>query len=194
MMNERIPLDENDENAFLEVFVAEKIEGFTRKAMLVIPGGGYQIIHNREAEPIAMAFIPYGFNSFILHYSICEKCKFPNQLVQASRAMKHIKDNAERYNIDPENVFAVGSSAGGHLAGCLGVWWDHKAVYEQIQMEYGYNKPKGIMLMYPVISSCDEFGHPACFRTLLVKKILVLRECKKQALKNILGKMQAQHI
>ena len=31
----------------------------------------------------------------------------------------HIKENAEKYNIDPERVFAVGFSAGGHLCGTL---------------------------------------------------------------------------
>jgi len=111
-----------------------------------------QVCAEREGEPIAMAFMPYGFNAFVLHYSVGNK-PFPVQLIQASRAIKHIRDNAEKYNIDPDKVFTVGFSAGGHLAACLGTMWDRKDIYDEINMPFGYNKPNGMMLIYPVISA-----------------------------------------
>ena len=59
MIYKKIMLDETDENAYLTAYVADKIEGFTRKAILVIPGGGYCYVCNaREGEPIAQAFMP----------------------------------------------------------------------------------------------------------------------------------------
>ena len=157
MIYKKISLDDRDKNAYLEVYVADKIQNFVRKAILVIPGGGYSsVCSDREGEPIAMAFIPYGYNAFVLHYSVGENVTFPKQLIQASKAIKHIKDNAEEYNINPEHVFAVGFSAGGHLAGSLGILWDNPEVYKELDMEYGYNKPTGIMLIYPVVSSANE--------------------------------------
>ena len=108
MIFKRIQLDEKYNNVFLDVYVADKTENFTRNAILVIPGGGYRnICSNREGEPIAMAFMPYGYNAFVLSYSVSRQKTFPGQLIEASLAMKHIKDHAEEYNIDPERVFVV---------------------------------------------------------------------------------------
>lgn len=159
MLYTKIQLDENDENVFLECYVADKIGDYVRSAMLVIPGGGYgSICSDREGEPIAHAFMPYGFNAFVLHYSVGKNAKFPRPLIEASKAIKHIKDNAEKYNIDPEHLFAVGFSAGGHLTASLGTLWHMKEIYDAVPMEFGYNKPAGVIPVYPVIS-CYEFGH-----------------------------------
>lgn len=153
MIYEKISIDDNDKNAFLEVYAADKVGDFVRNAILVIPGGGYgTVCSDREGEPIAQAFMPYGYNAFVLHYSVGDK-PFPIQLIQASKAMKYIKDNAEKYNINPEKVFVVGFSAGGHLAATLGTMWDRKEIYEELDMPYGYNAPAGMMLIYPVISA-----------------------------------------
>lgn len=157
MIYRKIALDAEDPEVYLEVFVAGKINGFTRKALLVIPGGGYgNVCAEREGEPIGAAFMAHGYNAFVLHYSVAQKKLFPAQLIQASMAIKHIKDNAEEYNIDPEQVFAVGFSAGGHLAASLGVMWNLPAVYDAVDMPCGYNKPKGVMLIYPVITGMEE--------------------------------------
>ncbi len=165
MIYKRIMLDETDENAYLTAYVADKISGFTRKAILVIPGGGYgKVCSDREGEPIAQAFIPYGYNSFVLSYSTAQTSKnvFPSQLIQASKAIAHIKDNAEEYGIDPDKVFVVGFSAGGHLAASLGSLWDLPEIYNVFDMPQGYNKPAGTMLIYPVINS-----HNGSFKNLL---------------------------
>lgn len=157
MIHKKIQLDDN---VFLEVFAANPIGDYVRNAILVIPGGGYGGLSlTIEGEPIAQAFMPHGYNAFVLHYSVRGKKTYPGQLIEASLAMKHIKDNAKEYNIDPDRVFVTGFSAGGHLAASLGTMWHKKEIYNQIDMPYGYNKPKGMMLVYPVISSDPEFGH-----------------------------------
>lgn len=156
-----------DESSYLEAYIADKTEQFTRKAILVIPGGGYAgVCSEREGEPIALAFMPYGYNAFVLHYSVGRTKKFPAQLIEASLAMKHIKDNAEEYGIDKDEVYAVGFSAGGHLCATLGVMWNKKEIYDVADMEYGYNKPKGVMLIYPVISGVSEHAHMGSLRNL----------------------------
>ena len=152
MRHERIYLQEGNENAYLDTYIADPTVHFTCKALLVIPGGGYhQICADREGEPIAHAFIPYGYNAFILHYTVGRKKPFPQPLIEATLAIKHIKDHAEEYGIDPEQLFVVGFSAGGHLAASTGVLWKNETVLATVPMPYGYNKPRGVMLIYPVI-------------------------------------------
>ena len=153
MKHERIYLIEGNEDAYIDTYIADPLPTFIRKPLLVIPGGGYaKICSAREGEPIAHAFMPYGYNAFVLHYSVNRKRCFPAQLIEATAAIKHIKDNAEKYGVDPEQLFVVGFSAGGHLAASTGVLWKMDEVYKSISMPYGYNKPRGVMLIYPVIS------------------------------------------
>lgn len=153
MFHQKVQLDTKNPQVFLEVFAAEPVGQFLRSAILVIPGGGYATCcADREGESIAQAFIPHGFNAFVLHYSTTTNSnkKFPAQLIEASKAMQHIRENAERYNIDPDRVFVCGFSAGGHLAASLGTMWHLPEVAQEVPN--GINKPTGMILGYPVIS------------------------------------------
>ncbi len=167
MINRIIHLRDDDPEIFLETFIPDSLKR-TKKAILVIPGGGYGgICDDREGEPIALAFLAQGFAAFVLHYTTGRKRPYPAQLIEASLAMKHIKDNSEEYGIDPENIFVTGFSAGGHLSACLGTMWHREEIYESIDMPFGYNKPKGIVLCYPVISADERIRNFGSFQNLL---------------------------
>lgn len=106
-----------------------------RPAILVIPGGGYSICSDREAEPIALEFIARGFNAFVLRYSL--KKDFPAPLEDAQWALKLIRNRADEWHIDPLKVAAIGFSAGGHLTAAL------STISEE--------KPNASILGYPCI-------------------------------------------
>lgn len=89
----------------------------TRPAILVIPGGGYQMVSEREGEPVAFRFLEDGYCAFVLEYSV--KTKYPVPLLEACMAVVYVRENAERFHADSEHVAAVGFSAGGHLLGML---------------------------------------------------------------------------
>ncbi len=167
MIYKKIQLSDTDPDVYLETHVPEKMGEYRRKALLVIPGGGYRNLALREGEPIAQAFLPHGFAAFVLHYSVDRKRPFPAQLIEASAAIKHIKENCDSYGIDPESVFVMGFSAGGHLAASVGNLWYLKEIYEAVPMEDGVNKPKGVMLIYPVITAGEEESHTGSIRNLL---------------------------
>lgn len=160
MINEKIKLFEDYDDVYLETFCPEKIWEITRDAILIFPGGGYiGICDDREGEPIALSFAAKGINAFVLHYTVGRKCSFPRQLIEASAAMKYIKDNHKKYNINPDRVFATGFSAGGHLCASLGILWHMREIYDEIPMDYGYNKPLGIIPVYPVVSGIITGAH-----------------------------------
>ncbi len=140
-----------------------------RPAIVICPGGGYKWLSDREAEPIAKEFFARGFNCFILRYSVAEDAVFPRPLVEASRAVVHVRENAEKYNVDPEKVFIIGFSAGGHLAASLGTMWHEDFAKASDGMPYGLNRPTGMILCYPVITS-GEFAHRGSFDSLLGTK------------------------
>ena len=43
-----------------------------RPGVLVIPGGGYMFCSDREAEPVALAYLNAGYDAFILRYTTNE--------------------------------------------------------------------------------------------------------------------------
>ncbi len=130
-----------------------------RRAVIVCPGGGYNMLSDREAEPIATQFLAAGFATFILRYSVGEDAKDLNPLKQVALAIKYVREHAEEYNVDPEYVFTCGFSAGGHLAASAGVLWDHPELKDVLgDSPEGINRPTGMILSYPVITG-GEWAH-----------------------------------
>lgn len=87
-----------------------------RPAILILPGGGYAMTSDREAEPVALQFLAKGFAVFVLRYSV-QPSRYPVALLEAAEAMRLIRANADQWHVNPAQVAVLGFSAGGHLAG-----------------------------------------------------------------------------
>lgn len=134
---------------------------FTRPAVIVVPGGGYWMVSRREAEPVGNYFLYAGFQVFILNY-LCasDSVSYPEQLYELSASVDYVRKNAEKFHVDPERIYCVGFSAGGHLVGNLAV------EYQNTDTVLGTDsRPKAICLSYPVISA--DYGHVDSFNNLL---------------------------
>lgn len=149
---ERIYLKDADEDIYLDTYAVNDKTLTPRDAILVIPGGGYgHVCLDREGEKTALAYLARGVNAFVLNYSIGEDAVFPAQLECAALAMAYIKKHAEEYNVNPERVFSLGFSAGGHLAGLLTTM--HGFAEERFGLEKDMARPRGTVFCYPVISA-----------------------------------------
>lgn len=132
----------------LHIPTSDKVSPCRRKpAILVIPGGGYCHVSPREAEPVALRFLAEGYAAFILDYAITP-ATFPVALREAAMAMRYIRQNAEKYEVDPHMVAATGFSAGGHLCGTLGMLYDGPEVADIGPAEL--LRPDALGLNYPV--------------------------------------------
>ena len=69
-------------------------ENRKRPCMIVCPGGGYAMCSQREAEPIAMHFLPDGFNVFVIYYSVAPH-RFPTQMREVAATVELIYKNAD---------------------------------------------------------------------------------------------------
>lgn len=98
-----------------------------RPAVLILPGGGYEHLSQRESEPVALRFAARGWAAFALEYSVAP-ARHPTQLREAGMAIRYIRERAEELGVDPHMVAAVGFSAGGHLCGMLGTLFDSPEV------------------------------------------------------------------
>lgn len=139
MTAEKIILNE-EKNVSLTAYIQEVDCEFgfaKRPAMVVIPGGGYAICSDREADSVATAYLKAGYQAFILRYTVTSKGGWPHPLNDYEQAMSLIIENADKWHIDSAKIAVVGFSAGGHLAACAATLAEHK--------------PAAAVLVYPAI-------------------------------------------
>ena len=153
-------------------------KAWQRPALIVVPGGGYGMTSKREGEPIASAFFAKGFQVFILWY-LCQPdgVRYPEQLLELASAVDYVKKNAKELSVNPDEVFAVGFSAGGHLTANLAV--EYASVSEKAGVALDC-RPTAVGLSYPVIS--QKGGHFGSYDNLLDG---YSDEAKKELLKTL---------
>ena len=142
--------------------------GKKRPTVVVCPGGGYGFTSPREAEPVALNIMAHDCNAVVLRYS-CAPANFPCQLLEVAYTVAKLRENAEEWHIDAEKIVVMGFSAGGHLAASYGTFWNKDFVKGYFGFKNEENKPNGMILCYPVISS-GEKAHRGSFDNLLGDK------------------------
>ncbi len=131
------------------------VQNRRRPAVLVIAGGGYEYVSQREKEPIALWYVAQGFNAFTLEYSV-EPVSYPAQLLEGAMAMAYIRENAKEYSILEDKVLATGFSAGGHLCAMLGTLFNEQVIKDALGERAKYCKPNGLVLCYPVLTMGEK--------------------------------------
>ena len=165
-------LEAPQEKATLSCFVPEVYDHFGIKAhgaILICPGGGYDYCSEREADPIAFRFLGAGYACFVLRYP-CVNKKFPTNLLECAAAVKYIRENAAELGIDPEKIFVMGFSAGGHLAACMANLWNSSLLSDVLGCTSDMLKVNGSVLCYPVILSDPALTHEGSIANLLLHR------------------------
>lgn len=157
MIHKKIPLknQSNDIAPYMTTYILDDILSDKKKRPLIMifPGGGYEYCSPREGEPIACAFNTMGYHAVVVEYTT--NAPYPQSLIDASNAIVYIRQHAEEWNVDSEKIFVCGFSAGAHLAASLGIMSGKE---EAIKRNDNLNRPTGMILCYPVITS-GKFAH-----------------------------------
>lgn len=131
-------------------------------AVLVIPGGAYGFLAiDKEGHEIAKSFIEKGIAAFVLQYrlpgTVTAGDKSIVPLQDAQQAIKLLRTNATRWNIDSSKIGVIGFSAGGHLASMLGTHFDTSFIANPDRVNL---RPGFMVLVYPVTSMDSSITHP----------------------------------
>lgn len=89
-------------------------------AIVVIHGGGWAGGDRSLHDDFTWRFAQRGYVSVTISYRFAPKHLFPAQVEDVKCAVRFLRAQASKYQIDPDQIGAVGMSAGAHLAMLLG--------------------------------------------------------------------------
>ncbi len=137
--------DPND-TAKIYVYLPSK-KMATKRAVLICPGGGYShLAMDHEGKQAAEWLNQLGIAGIVLKYRMPHgKKEVP--ISDAEEAMRLIRANAAKWNMNPNDVGIMGSSAGGHLASTIAT-----------HSKQGQG-PNFQILFYPVITMIPDITH-----------------------------------
>lgn len=174
LYNTRPAYDNGNPNdtAKVRVYLPKASEA-TGRAIVVCPGGGYSSL-SMQTEGYAWAeFLQsQGVAAIVLKY------RLPNgtpavPISDAEQAIKLVRMNATSWKVNRKDVGIMGFSAGGHLAATVAT------------QSKGEAKPDFQILLYPVISMVEGYGHEGSLRQFLGKNPSKAQQKKFSADQNV---------
>jgi acetyl esterase/lipase len=136
-------------------------------AIVVCPGGGYGGLAAHEGKPVAEWLNSIGVTGIVLKYRLGPKYHHPVELMDVSRAIRTARARAKEWELDPQRVGVLGFSAGGHLASTAATHFDEGDPKSEDPVERQSSRPDLAILIYPVISMQEPYGHVGSRRNLL---------------------------
>ncbi len=134
-------------NPALEVFLPDPALK-NGSAVIVCPGGGYHILaYDLEGTEIAAWLNNLGITAFVLQYRIPDNKEGALQDVQ--RAIRVVRDNSQKWNIDSDKIGVMGFSAGGSLSARASILFNKKTYPPVDKSDSISCRPSFTMLIYP---------------------------------------------
>jgi acetyl esterase/lipase len=138
-------------------------------SVVICPGGGYaRLAMGHEGFDVAKRLNEMGVAAFVLKYRLPNDQTQPDKsiapLLDAQQALRLVREQAAKYNLNPERIGLMGFSAGGHLAATAGT---HFAQPVGPNPGPASVRPAFLMLIYPVISFSDSLSHKGSRSNLL---------------------------
>ena len=95
-------------------------------AVVCIHGGGWAKGDRTSHAKIAQALAARGYVAATISYRLSGEAPFPAQIHDCKAAVRFLRANAKTYGINPDQIGAIGLSAGGHLTALLATSGDVK--------------------------------------------------------------------
>jgi len=140
-------------------------------SVIICPGGGYHILAiDHEGYQLAEWFNTLGVTAFVLKYRLPDDVIMEDRTIgplqDAQQAIRMVREKADEWNLDPDKIGIMGFSAGGHLASTAATHFKNPV---EPANSTGV-KPNFNILIYPVISFKESFGHRGSRNKLLGDK------------------------
>ena len=154
--------------ATLTIYLPEK-EKNTGVAVIICPGGGYGIeAMDYEGYDYALFLQQHGIAGIVLKYRLpYGHHEIP--LIDAQHALRTVRSNGAKWGIDSTKIGISGFSAGGHLASTAATHFDLGNAGSTNPILQQSCRPDFTVLVYPVITLNEKWGHMGSRENLLGK-------------------------
>lgn len=105
----------------LDAFYPSSKSKTKRAAIIIIHGGGWRSGNRTQHYPLAQRLADLGYVCFTPEYRLSTEALYPAAVYDLKSAVRWVRSNAKKYNVNPNNIAVLGFSAGGELAAFLGV-------------------------------------------------------------------------
>ena len=137
----------NGERNKLDLYLPPKAD--SPLPLIIWVHGGAWLGGSKAGGGSALRMLGRGYAVASINYRLSNQAKFPAQIEDCKAAVRFLRANAKKYNLDPDRFGAWGASAGGHLVALLGTTGDVKELEGD-----GRNKE----VSSRVQAVCDWFG------------------------------------
>ena len=140
-------IPDGHERQKLDLYLPGQKEGDGPLPLIVwVHGGAWQAGSKENCRSVR--FLRQGYAAASINYRLSQHAIFPAQIEDCKAAIRFLRANAGKYNIDPNRIGVWGSSAGGHLVALLGTTGDVKE----------FDKGPNLHVSSRVQAVCDFFG------------------------------------
>lgn len=145
----------NTRQLTLKVYTPSDIkEGDKRSAIVFFFGGGWKSRRLNQFEPQAEYLCSKGMVCFIADYRVWQTDSVhPIECIKdAKSAIRYVRKNSERFNVNPDMIVASGGSAGGHLAAATAYVDKFNDENDDLNIS---PKPNALVLFNPVVDNSE---------------------------------------
>lgn len=89
-------------------------------AVVLIHGGGWRTGSRSHQVPMAQALAEHGFVGIPVEYRLSREALYPAGIHDIQAAIRWVKKNSKRFNIDSNKIAVLGASSGAHMATLIG--------------------------------------------------------------------------
>lgn len=107
--------------------------------IVIVPGGSYNQIMERDSERVAITFASHAFQAFVVKYPVLDHRDYQKAKTAIAQAFDYVVAHAKELNVDPERLGLIGFSAGGQIAAAYSNLSDTKAKF--VALGYPVIKP-----------------------------------------------------
>lgn len=151
---------EESVNQILDIWYPDQGEG-PYPLVIVFHGGAFAAGHKRTHYIKSMCKpISQGYAIATVEYRLYHEAKWPAQLIDGKAAIRFLRANAERYNLDPNRFAVWGNSAGGNVTQLLAVTGDDPTMDDLSVGVEASSKIQAAIAWYTTseLMSCEQFG------------------------------------
>ncbi len=151
----------------LDVYRPKAAEACKLPVIVIVHGGGWVYGDKGVYQFYGMRLAQRGFAVVNYSYRLAPEAKFPASMQDTESLFKWICDNADKYGLDAQNVFAVGDSAGAHLLSLYAA----ALTNDNYRKNFPFIQKKNLCLrglalncgIYDIVAAVNDGGHTDLF-------------------------------